>query len=76
MFNVSIHVSFYSNHHEQQSDNLTSINSAGNALMKVDTTQTITGNRKSVRITTEKTWTGGLFIMDSVHMPAGCGTWP
>ncbi|EMD41533.1 glycoside hydrolase family 16 protein [Gelatoporia subvermispora B] len=60
-----------------QSTNLTSINSAGNAIMRVDTTPTISGgNRPSVRITTQFTYTEGLVIMDSVHMPTGCGTWP
>jgi hypothetical protein len=58
------------------SSNLTSINSAGNAIMRVDTTPQVSGNRNSVRIQTQFTFTGGLVIMDSVHMPTGCGTWP
>ncbi|KAF7954525.1 hypothetical protein EAE96_005645 [Botrytis aclada] len=33
--------------------------------------------RKSVRITSQKSWTHGLFIADILHMPGGtCGTWP
>lgn len=33
--------------------------------------------RKSVRITSQKSWTHALFISDIVHMPGGiCGTWP
>ncbi|KAL6300291.1 concanavalin A-like lectin/glucanase domain-containing protein [Sparassis latifolia] len=59
-----------------QSANLTEINSAGNAVMRVETTPTVAGNRKSVRITTNYTYTGALVVMDSVHMPTGCGTWP
>jgi len=55
---------------------LTSINSAGNAIMRVDNTPHVSGNRNSVRIQTQFTFTGGLVIMDSVHMPTGCGTWP
>ncbi|EPS99606.1 hypothetical protein FOMPIDRAFT_160972 [Fomitopsis schrenkii] len=58
------------------SDNLTGINSAGNAYMRVDTTQTVSGNRNSVRITTDYTFTQGLVVMDAVHAPTGCGTWP
>jgi hypothetical protein len=58
------------------SSNLTSINSAGNAVMRVDDTAQVSGNRNSVRIQTQFTFTGGLVIMDSVHMPTGCGTWP
>ena len=61
---------------KQQSNNLIGINSAGNALMKVETTPTVASNRMSIRIETTQTWNGGLFIMDSVHMPTGCGTWP
>jgi hypothetical protein len=44
--------------------------------MKVETTPTVPGNRMSIRIQTQQSWNGGLFIMDSVHMPTGCGTWP
>ncbi len=44
--------------------------------MRVDTTPQVSGNRKSVRITTEFTYTGGLVLMDAVHMPTGCATWP
>jgi hypothetical protein len=60
----------------QQKSNLTSINSAGNAILRVDTTPLVSGNRASVRMQTQFTFTGGLVIMDSVHMPTGCGTWP
>ena len=43
--------------------------------MRVDTTPQVTGNRNSVRIQTQFSFTGGLVILDSVHMPTGCGTW-
>ena len=52
------------------------VNSAGNAVMRVETTPQVTTGRKSIRITTQYSYTGGLVIMDSVHMPTGCGTWP
>ncbi|KAG4033825.1 hypothetical protein MFRU_004g03280 [Monilinia fructicola] len=33
--------------------------------------------RKSVRISSQKSWTHGLFLADISHMPGGiCGTWP
>lgn len=44
--------------------------------MRVDTTPKVSTNRKSVRITTDLSFTEGLVIMDAVHMPTGCGTWP
>lgn len=44
--------------------------------MSVDTTPQVSGNRASVRIQTQYSFNGGLVIMDSVHMPTGCGTWP
>ena len=44
--------------------------------MRVETTPNVTSTRQSIRITTESQWNGGLFIMDAVHMPTGCGTWP
>src|SRR5260370_25292634 len=58
------------------SSNLISINSAGNAIMRVDNTSQVSGNRNSVRIQTKFSFTGALVIMDSVHMPTGFGTWP
>ncbi|KAH9921398.1 concanavalin A-like lectin/glucanase domain-containing protein [Fomitopsis serialis] len=59
-----------------QSANLTGVNSAGNAYMRVDTTPVVSGTRKSVRITTEFTYTQALVVLDAVHIPTGCGTWP
>lgn len=60
----------------QQSSGLIGVNSAGNVLMKVETTAKVSGNRKSVRIQSKNTFNGGLLVLDAVHMPAGCGTWP
>jgi hypothetical protein len=61
----------------QESDGLVDVNSSGNVIMRVETTATVPDNRKSIRITTTTSYDGGaLFIMDAVHMPTGCGTWP
>ncbi|KAG7450134.1 uncharacterized protein BT62DRAFT_961746, partial [Guyanagaster necrorhizus] len=59
-----------------RANGLVDVNSDGNAIMRVETTGTVSGNRQSIRITTESTYDGVLAIMDSVHMPTGCGTWP
>jgi hypothetical protein len=32
--------------------------------------------RQSVRLTSQKTFNSGLFIIDLTHMPTGCATWP
>jgi len=56
--------------------NLAYVNSAGNAIMAVDTTNNITGNRKSVRITTNSQYSQALWILAAKHIPTGCGTWP
>ena len=61
---------------DAQNAGLAQINAAGNAVMRVDTTPTVATNRNSVRITTDLTFTEGLVVMDAVHMPTGCGTWP
>ncbi|KZT58392.1 glycoside hydrolase family 16 protein, partial [Calocera cornea HHB12733] len=53
--------------------------SAQSAIMRVSTAQPLPAgyaNRPSVRITTQRTFTGGLLIGDIKHMPVGCGTWP
>ena len=44
--------------------------------MRVETTPTVASTRQSVRINTVRTYTGGLIVMDSLHIPTGCGTWP
>ncbi|KAI0316251.1 concanavalin A-like lectin/glucanase domain-containing protein [Amylostereum chailletii] len=44
--------------------------------MRVETTPQVSGNRQSIRIQTQYSFNGGLVIMDSVHAPTGCGTWP
>jgi len=59
-----------------QAAGLVEINAAGNAVMRVETTPQVAVTRQSVRITTQQSYTGALVIMDSVHMPTGCGTWP
>lgn len=59
-----------------RSNGLLEVNSNGNAVMRVETTPTVANNRMSIRITSVKSYNGGLFILDAVHMPTGCGTWP
>jgi len=53
-----------------QSDNTTVI--AVDNTTKVD----VGANRKSVRISSKKKYSKGLFIADFWAMPTGCGTWP
>jgi hypothetical protein len=60
----------------QRASGLVDVNAQGNAIMRVDTTPQISGNRQSIRITTQDSFMGGLLIMDAVHMPTGCATWP
>lgn len=55
---------------------LIEVNSAGNVIMRVETTPTVSGNRKSIRLHSRNIFNGGLLILDAVHMPVGCGTWP
>ncbi|KIK98227.1 glycoside hydrolase family 16 protein [Paxillus rubicundulus Ve08.2h10] len=47
-------------------------------VLAVDSTSTVPagGNRDSVRITSNKNYSSGLFILDAAAMPVGCGTWP
>jgi hypothetical protein len=44
--------------------------------MRVETTPSVSGNRRSIRIHSKTGFNGGLVIMDAVHMPTGCGVWP
>jgi len=59
-----------------RANGLLEVNGNGNAIMRVETTPNVPNLRKSIRITTQSQFNGGLIIMDSVHMPTGCGTWP
>jgi len=61
------------------SDNLAYINSAGNAIMRVDNSTTIQvgQNRNSVRISTADQFeVGSVWISDFLHVPYGCSVWP
>ncbi|KAL8822241.1 MAG: hypothetical protein Q9191_007019 [Dirinaria sp. TL-2023a] len=50
---------------------------ANNSIyMGVDTSNNDPQGRASVRISSKKSWSKGLFIADIQHMPEGCGTWP
>lgn len=61
-------------------DGLAYINSAGNAIMKVDNTtkiQQFNQNRNSIRISTKDQFeVGSVWITDMVHAPYGCSVWP
>ncbi|ORY04943.1 concanavalin A-like lectin/glucanase domain-containing protein [Clohesyomyces aquaticus] len=61
--------------------NLTSISSTSSspstAILRVDSSdQNATTGRRSVRITSQKQYSSGLFIFDILHTPYGCATWP
>ncbi|KAF9269916.1 hypothetical protein L218DRAFT_2223 [Marasmius fiardii PR-910] len=58
------------------SNGLLEINSAGNVVMRIETTPQVSANRKSIRIQTQLELDKGLWMVDAVHMPTGCGTWP
>lgn len=47
-----------------------------NAIMRVDSTNVQPNGRPSVRLTSNKSYSTGLVIIDLEHMPGGiCGTW-
>ncbi|KAF8886573.1 glycoside hydrolase family 16 protein [Infundibulicybe gibba] len=55
------------------------VNSAGNAVLKVDNTHDVQPlqKRNSVRITTQQAYAvGSLWITDMLHIPFGCSVWP
>lgn len=64
---------------DQRSARSTGLISAngGSVYIGVDNSSTTTTGRPSVRITSKKRYTKGLFILDLAHMPAStCGSWP
>lgn len=66
------------------SKGLTSINAAGNAIIKVDNTTSLVAapagtvvNRDSIRITSQDSYPlGTLILLDALHIPYGCSVWP
>jgi hypothetical protein len=65
------------------SKGLATVDSNGTIVIAVDSTTTLSSDelnggqyRASVRISTQKTYNGGLFIYDVVKMPVGMTTWP
>lgn len=51
--------------------------SSSSATLRVDTTdQDASTGRYSVRITSKKQYTSGLFVFDVLNAPYGCSTWP
>jgi len=66
----------YIDENTARASGLLQVNPAGNAVMRVETTPSVPSTRQSIRITTEASYNGGLVLMDAVHMPTGCGTWP
>ncbi|KAF2494793.1 hypothetical protein BU16DRAFT_550608 [Lophium mytilinum] len=51
--------------------------SSSSAVLRVDTSDTdASTGRKSVRITSKKQYSSGLFVFDIVNTPYGCSTWP
>ena len=58
-------------------DNLISGGTGGYASFGVDNSTNTPGGRPSVRLTSNKSYQSGLFVLDVAHMPGGiCGTWP
>ena len=32
--------------------------------------------RNSIRITSQESWNDAIYVLDVIHMPEGCSTWP
>jgi hypothetical protein len=63
---------------EASGSNLAFVQGDGTVIMAVDNSTDLAEgeNRKSVRISSKKTYSTGLIIADIYAMPHGCGTWP
>ncbi|GAA6022848.1 hypothetical protein JCM10207_001422 [Rhodosporidiobolus poonsookiae] len=64
---------------QTDSSDLTYINSAGNAIIKVDNTSSVLypNKRRSVRLqSTDNYPIGSLWVFDFLHVPYGCSVWP
>ncbi|KAG2157675.1 glycoside hydrolase family 16 protein [Suillus bovinus] len=68
----------YQSQSDAQSKGLAYVNDNNSLILAVDSTSTVAagGQRASVRITSQNSYDGGLFIFDASYMPVGCSTWP
>lgn len=69
----------YQSRSDAQSKGLAYVNDCDNStVLAVDSTSTVAsgGKRDSVRITSQKSYNSGLFVIDASNMPVGCSTWP
>ncbi|KZT68901.1 glycoside hydrolase family 16 protein [Daedalea quercina L-15889] len=58
---------------------LTYINTAGNAIIKVDNFTTVANGerRNSIRLTSQEFYDfGTVWVVDATHLPYGCSVWP
>ncbi|KAI0793026.1 concanavalin A-like lectin/glucanase domain-containing protein [Irpex lacteus] len=70
---------FYLDSKQASQTTLATVNGAGNAIMRVDNTTSLTfgDKRNSIRISSKERYTvGSLWIADMIHMPYGCSVWP
>ncbi|KAI0699209.1 concanavalin A-like lectin/glucanase domain-containing protein [Cytidiella melzeri] len=70
---------FYLSSSQASQANLATVNDAGNAIMRVDNTTTLSfgDNRNSIRIASKSKYTvGSLWVADILHIPYGCSVWP
>jgi len=67
---------YYASNSDAHTWNLVTVQN-NQAIIRSDST-TVPGSagRTSVRISSQESWTEGLFIFDVAHMPWGLGTWP
>ncbi|ORY74605.1 endo-beta-glucanase [Protomyces lactucae-debilis] len=66
----------YQSRKSAQAMNLTYIGNDGIAYLHTESYAQAPQGRPSIRISTKRTFTRGLFVLDLLHMPVGCGTWP
>ena len=68
----------YQTKENAQAKNLAYVQDDGTVVMKVDNSTDLAAgaSRKSVRVSSKKTYSTGLIILDAFAMPHGCGTWP
>ncbi|KAG2112961.1 glycoside hydrolase family 16 protein [Suillus discolor] len=55
-----------------------SSSSSSSIVLAIDSTSTVAagGDRDAVRITSQTSYSGGLFVLDASQMPVGCSVWP
>lgn len=65
----------YQSQSDAKTNNITYVE-GDSFFMRVDTTEVQLAGRKSARISSKKSYSDGVYVLNVTHIPTGCAVWP